>query len=88
MTKIRIAMPVRVFLYTLDQLAALLNVDEETLAARYLYFNGLSKGDQGIRMMARNIEIDPKQSPRWRVAESEVMRYLVRKGFIVQQSRM
>lgn len=86
--KIRIALPVRVFLYTLDQLAAILSVDEETLVVRYLYFQGLSTGIQGNRMMARNVEIDPGQRPRWRVAESEVLKYLRNKGFGIDQGRM
>jgi hypothetical protein len=86
--KMRIALPVRVFLYTMDQLAALLSVDEETLAARYLYFQGLSAGVRGSRMTARNIEIDPRQPPRWRVAESEVLIYLRNKGFTIDQGRM
>lgn len=86
--KIRIALPVRIFLYTLDQLAALLNVDEDTLRTRYLYFRGLSTGVQGNRMMARNIEPDPGEKARWRVAESEVLKYLRNKGFTIDQGRM
>lgn len=81
------ALPVRVFLYTLDQLAAILNVEEEALRARYLYFQGLSTGTQGVRMVARNIEADPTHPPRWRVAETELLTYLRRKGFLIDQGR-
>jgi hypothetical protein len=86
--KTRITLPVRIFLYTMDQLAAILGVEEETLIARYLYFQGLSTGIQGKRMLARNIEIDPEQPARWRVAESEVLRYMRERGFIVERDRV
>lgn len=86
--KLRIAMPVRVFLYTVDQVSAILNIDEEDLMARYLYFTGLSTGIAGKRMTARNVEIDPDLPPRWRVAESEVLRYLRARGYAIDQGRI
>lgn len=86
--KTRIVMPVRVLLYTMDQLAAIFGIEEDVLIARYLYFQGLSTGVQGKRMLARNIEIADDQPARWRVAESEVLRYLREKGFIVERDRV
>lgn len=76
------------FLYTLDQVSTILGVGEDDLIGRYLYFDGLSTGLQGRRMMARNVEIDPSLRPRWRVAESEVLRYLRNAGFRVDRAEV
>jgi len=84
----RITLPTRVMLYTVDQLSAILAVDEKDLYGRYLYFDGVSAGLQGKRMRALNIEIDPDQKPRWRVAETELIRYLVQRGFTIEGYRM
>jgi hypothetical protein len=84
----RITLPVRVFLYTLDQVGTILGIDEDTLITKYLYFRGISTGVQGRRMMAHNVEIDENARPRWRVAEAEVLRYLRDAGFRVDRAEV
>ena len=83
-----IVLPVRIFLYTIDQVCTILGVDEDTLCGRYLYFAGVSTGVQGRRMLTHNVEIDPTARPRWRVAESEVLRYLAQSGFKVERAEV
>jgi hypothetical protein len=84
----RITLPTRVVLYTIDQLSAILNIDETTLMQRYLYYKGLSSGLRGKRMEAVNIEPDETQKARWRVAETELVRYLVERGFRIEGYRI
>lgn len=77
----KVGMPVRVFLYTLDQLSVMLDVDESTIKKSYVYFEGRSIGTKyrGL-MIARNIAA-PGDKPDWRVAEREFVRWLKYKGF-------
>ena len=77
----RIGLPYRPFLYTTDQIAVLLEVDEKKVKADYLYFEGRSIGvsHRGL-MIARNIA-PADQPPDWRVAERELIRWMKTKGF-------
>jgi hypothetical protein len=76
-----VGLPPRVFLYTVDQLAVLLNLPEQTLHTSHLFHEGR---DVGIRdrheMLARNIA-KPDDKPDWRVSEKEFVRWLKIKGF-------
>lgn len=73
----RISLPPRVFLYTLDQVAAILAVQD---VSRYIWT--LEQG--GIRakdkLTARNIA-PVGATPEWRVADNELIRWLRYKGF-------
>jgi hypothetical protein len=77
----KLGLPPRMFLYTQDQLATILEVDVRTLAAHYVHYEGRSIGvatrDQ---MVARNIA-PADMTPEWRVAEQELIRFMKRKGF-------
>lgn len=88
----KVGLPPRVFLYTIDQIAALLSVDPRTVKTSYLYFDGINVGPvPRDKLMARNI--DPDYRPpshaepeghgkaEWRVAENELIRWLKHKGF-------
>lgn len=77
----KIGMPTRVFLWTLDQIAVMLNVEETTLRSMYIFYSGRSTGNPKLdQLQARNIA--PKgASPEWRVPENELKRWLKRKGF-------
>jgi hypothetical protein len=75
-----ITFPPVVFFFTIDQIAAMLSVTEETIRARYLYYIGRTPGrNNGTLMDALNIEPDGK--PEWRIAASEFKRWLKRRGF-------
>lgn len=74
-------LPPRLFLYALDQVATILDVELATLKKRYIYFEGLSTGiAQRQLLIARNIA-DKGRYPDWRVAEKELIRWLRYRGF-------
>lgn len=74
-------LPFRPFLYTVDQIAVLLNLDERTILREYLYFEGRSIGTRSKQLMvARNIS-PPTKDPEWRIAERELVRWMRFKGF-------
>lgn len=77
----KVGLPTRVFLYTLDQLCVMLDVNEGNLKRDHVYFEGRSVGAKRRDMMiARNIA-PPNEKPDWRVAEREFVRWLKFKGF-------
>ena len=77
----RIGIPVRPFLYTVDQIATLLNLSEQKVHVNVLYHEGrdigMSRKDQ---MTARNIA-RREDKPDWRVTERELVRWMKVKGF-------
>lgn len=77
----KIGLPTRVFLYTLDQISVLLDVDEVQIRQHYVYFEGRSIGSRAKDLMlARNIA-PSDQKADWRIAERELIRWLKVKGF-------
>lgn len=77
----RVGLPYRPFLFTVDQISVMLEVDEKKIKAEYLYYDGRSIGIQTRhQMVARNIAADD-QPPDWRVAERELIRWMKLKGF-------
>jgi hypothetical protein len=76
-----VGLPSRIFLFTLDQVSSMLNVDEAKLRREYLYYAGRSVGRQPLRtMFAANIA--PKELPaEWRVSDREFIRYCKAAGF-------
>lgn len=77
----KLGLPVRPFLYTVDQISVLLDLSEQQLNTNYLHFEGRSLGfADRDHLMARNIA-PPKRPPDWRVAEQEFIRWMKRKGF-------
>lgn len=80
-----VGLPIRPFLYTLDQIAHLLGVDTERyfINNNVVHFEGRSPGTPRTnQMVARNIS-DSFHSPDWRVSEQEFIRYLKHHGFKV-----
>lgn len=77
----KVGLPVRPFLYTLDQIAVLIDVEEGQLKRSYIHFEGRSIGVASRRqLLARNISPDDK-APDWRVAERELIRWFKTVGF-------
>lgn len=78
----KVGLPPRPFLYTLDQLSVLLNVDQKRVETQYIYYEGRSTGVMSTRLLlARNIEPDRNARPDWRVAERELIRWMKVMGF-------
>lgn len=74
-------LPPRPFLYTIDQISVLLNLEEQTLRSSLLHYEGRSIGFASRdHLLARNIAM-PDATPDWRVAERELIRWMKRKGF-------
>lgn len=77
----KVGLPPRPFLYTLDQIAAILSIREDTVRTRYIWYDGRSVGVRRKQeMLARNIA-DPDEKPDWRVSEQEFIRWMQFKGF-------
>jgi len=77
----KIGLPTRVFLFTLDQISVMIDIDEASIKAQYVYFEGRSIGSRSKHLMvARNIA-PPDAKAEWRVAEREFVRWLRHKGF-------
>jgi hypothetical protein len=75
-----VGLPPRPFLYTLDQLAVILDLTETALA-HHVYFEGRNTGvRRKDLMLARNIA-PATEKPEWRVAEREFVRWMRTKGF-------
>lgn len=81
-----VGLPVRSFLYTLDQVAYLLNLSLDNVQkSGKVYYAGRSTGAKSPdRMMARDIA-GPNESPDWRIAEQELLRWMKRKGYKVYE---
>jgi len=75
-----IGLPPRIFMYTPDQIAAMLSLDETYVKKNLLFYD---KRQPGIRPKAklRAINIAPEgETPVWRVSERELIRYLRGRG--------
>lgn len=82
MTDTRIALPIRPFLYTVDQLAQLLSLSEDYIRLRLLYYEGRSTG--AVRkdlMRAINIAAASELKAEWRVSDFEFRKWMRFKGF-------
>lgn len=77
----RIGLPPRVFLYTLDQIATMLEVPLPDLKKTYIHYERRSVGvPPGNRMRAHNIAPEGEK-PEWRVSENEFVGFLKKRGF-------
>ena len=77
----RIGLPIRTFLYTLDQISVMIEISETELKKSHLYYRGRSIGSVKRELMvAVNIAAEGEK-PEWRVAEREFCRWMRTKGF-------
>lgn len=77
----KVGLPARPFLYTLDQISTLLNVNLQSLKKEYVFFEGRSIGFHNKHLLAARNIAPPTKSPDWRVAERELVRWMRLKGF-------
>lgn len=79
-TRDRIGMPPRIFMYTVDQIAGMLEAREEYVKRTLLFYDEREPGiAPKSKMRAVNIAPDGEK-PEWRVTEREFIRYLKRSG--------
>jgi hypothetical protein len=83
----RVELPLREFMYTLDQLGMLLGVPETVIRKQYIFFDGVTTGTYRGRMRARNIAPD-HAPPDWRVNETQFRNYLRRRGYTVVEPHL
>lgn len=80
-----VGLPVRPFLFTLDQVAGLLSLEEGDFKRDYVYFWGRTQfqyraGGDYIKA----INIAPHDKPAvWRISEEDLLRWLTRRGYVV-----
>lgn len=71
-----VGLPPQTFLYTLDQIAGMINISQHTLEATYVFFMARSLGrKRPDEMRAYNIAPEDKQ-PDWRIPQQEFIRWL------------
>jgi hypothetical protein len=76
----KIGLPPRIILYTPDQIAGMLELREEYVRQKLLFYD---RREPGIRPKERlrSVNIAPEgETPEWRVSERELLRYLRLKG--------
>lgn len=81
-----LGLPIRPFLFTVDQVAQLIGSNERQLTRddKMAYFDGRSIGfPKRHQLKFRNIA-GPDETPEWRCAERELIRWLKVKGFTVK----
>lgn len=80
-----VGLPVRNFMYTPDQIAFLLEVEERQIKQHYLHYEGRSVGVcPKDKMKARNIAPEGMK-PEWRVLDIDFVRWMRFKGFKVYE---
>lgn len=79
---VKFGLPVRPFLWSLDQISVIIDLDEKYLNSNAMvHYEGRSIGFASRhQLLARNIAM-PEDKPVWRVAEHEFIRWLKMKGF-------
>lgn len=75
-----VGLPPRVFLYTLDQLGVMLDMNERQVKDN-LFYEGRDSGRRRPDLMITRNIAPQGSSPNWRVAEREFVRWMRAKGF-------
>lgn len=76
----KVGMPPRVFMYTSDQIAGMLEVKEEYVK-KTLFFYDVREPGLCPRSKMRAVNIAPEgETPVWRVTEREFVRFLRHRG--------
>lgn len=80
-----VGLPIKVFLYTLDQVASMLSLSVERLQrGGYIHYDGQTVGAPKADLL-KAVSIAPPGSsnPEWRISEAELVRWMKRKGLRV-----
>lgn len=80
-------LPPKLFLYTLDQVCFIIQMPMPTLRRSHLFLQGRSTGVHHRHLLlARNIAEPTSRQADWRVAETELIRWMAVKGFVYRES--
>jgi hypothetical protein len=78
-------LPARIFLYSHDQVAYMLDLTEPQLK-RLMFYSGRQFGSAPVNRIATH-NIAPREDPPiWRVSEPEIVRYLKKMGYRFHRS--
>lgn len=84
-----VQLPVRQFMYTIDQIAHMLNCSTDTLYNKYLWYTGRDHGQPGSRLKAINIApLEDGREADWRVAEEDWVFWLRQRGIQFHEQRI
>lgn len=82
---VAVPVPIVTFLYTLDQIAGMVQMPLNKLRQTHIYFHLRSTGrKQRHQLLACNIAADDK-TPDWRVTHQDFVRWLKANGFQVKE---
>lgn len=74
-------LPKKPFLYTLDQIAEILQVDQKYLKQNLLWWQGREIGVFNFREKMKAVNVAPEgETPEWRVSEGSLINFLKAKG--------
>lgn len=79
----KIGLPVRPFLYTIDQISVMTGIDERTILTTHCFFQQRSIGRPTPDLLkVRDLnQGKPGLKPDWRVLDTEFVRWMKSKGF-------
>jgi hypothetical protein len=80
-----VGLPIRPFLYSLPQIANILDLDLQRLKTVYIYYHGRSVGPHRADYLAARNIAPHGEKPDWHVAENELVRWMKRIGFRVHE---
>lgn len=85
----QVSLPIRSFMYTIDQIAHMLNANEKTIRDRYLWYTGRDHGQPGTKLRAINIApLEPGVKADWRVSEEDFFLWLKQRGITFHETRI
>ena len=85
----RRGLPIKEFLYTLDQVCYLLAIPMNRIERHVRFTGGNFRQDSRARMGAINLIVDgAKNETEWRVPESEVLAYMKARGFAIYERKL
>lgn len=79
-------LPAREFMFTVDQIALMLDISKKSLEDEFLFFHGRSVGSRRGRLIAINIAT-PEMKPVWRVSETSFKVWMRYKGIRFTEQR-
>lgn len=81
-TRAAVGLPPLLFMFTLDQVCAMLQVEMKTLMRDHLWYTGITPGIPMRRQM-KAVNIGEHDAPVWRVSQREFVVWAKRQGFKV-----
>lgn len=85
----QIQLPVRQFMYTIDQIAHMLSCSTDTLYNKYLWYTGRDHGQPGSKLKAINIApLEDATTADWRVTEEDFFFWLKQRNITFHEQRI